>query len=267
MTMTESIGWRKLNAFVDGELDAREAADVANAAAHDTETADQISLLYSLKGGIHEAFPSAPDSLASVLAARRSRRLPTAVVAILALAIAACVMLVAGPADTPPEQPQNDLFASARALHDEWLVHEAADRVDTPPVVLAALSRFGRLPVVPDLESTGLTVGLVSVSDLAGARVLQIGYRGQHGCHLSLFVFPEERLPVAAFSISDRLERVHAWRIEDLGYLLFARGMDDSRFALIAEKVEHSTRIKAPLDERARQELAANKRDSARCKA
>jgi anti-sigma factor RsiW len=265
--MKEKNGWQKLNAYVDGELDAREAADVANAAAYDTETADQISLLYSLKGGIHEAFPPAPADLMSVLPSPRSRRLPTAVIAILAAAIAACILLVAGPADAPSPRPQDDLFAAARVLHDQWLVQEAADRVDTPPVVLAALTRFGRLPVVPDLDSTGLSIGLFSVSDLSGARLLQIGYRGQHGCHLSLFVFPAEKLPVVAFRVSDRLERVHAWRIEDLGYLLFARGMDENRFSLIAEKVEHSTRVKAPLDERARQQLAENKRKSARCEA
>ncbi len=261
-----SPDWRTLNAYVDGELGSREAAEVAHAAGHDPETAEQISLLYHVKGGVHEIFPSAPDGLVSVLP-RRRRRYPMLAAAALAAAVGAAAMMLPVPAGTPTLELRESVFDSARAMHDRWLVHEMTDAVDTPPVVLAALSRFGRLPVVPDLESTGLSVGLVKVSDLQGGRVLQIGYRGQHGCHLSLFVFAGDQLPVSGIHALDRTERAHAWRVEDLGYLLFAKGMDESRFSLISQKVEHATRVNAPLDERARQELAQNKRNSANCEA
>ena len=260
--------WRKLNAYVDAELDQRDAAEVACAAGRDPGVAEQISLLYHVKCGVHEAFSSAPPAdLASLMPPPKPR------IALKAVAAAAAVVIAAGlfafsvlRTDAPTGAGQAEFMASARALHGQWLQHELSDRVDTPPVVLAALTQFGRLPLVPDLESTGLSVALVSVADLSAGRVLQIGYRGHHGCHLSLFVVAGTSLSDAAIGDREALERSHAWQVDDMGYLLLARGMDTGRFTQIAEKVEHATRVGAPLDEEARQQLAENRLHSTSCK-
>ena len=136
-----------------------------------------------------------------------------------------------------------------------------------PTVVLAALSRFGQVPVVPDLESTELAIALVTVSNSPAGRVLQIGYRGNHGCYLSLFVFAHGGLPKSPVRVAIGNDRAYGWRVDDLGYLLFAKGMDETRLTLIADKVEQATRDHAPLDSLARQQLAENKRNSASCHA
>jgi len=125
----------------------------------------------------------------------------------------------------------------------------------------------GKRRTVPDLESTELTIGHITVSNGPAGRILQIGYRGNHGCHLSLFVLTYARLPEMRVRVAMGRERAYGWRVDDLGYLLFAEGMDESRLTLIANKVEQATRSRTPLDRQAEEQLAENKRESAPCRA
>jgi len=257
-----------LNAYVDGELTPAEVSDVARAAGDDPAVAEQIALLYKVKSGAHAAVPPAPEDLASVmpphLPARFGwRRGVAAAVLVLAVLLAGALWWSA-----PMQQPASDaVFASARALHERWLLNDKGGQVETTPVVLAAVRRFGALPVVPDLESTGLEIATVGVFHRPDKPMLQIGYRGHHGCHLSLFVVADRTLANSAGVIPQGLERTFAWQVGDLGYLLYALGMDQGRFDLIAEKVESATRTSAPLSVLDQQQLAANHLASARCKA
>jgi hypothetical protein len=263
---TEKPTWQILNAYVDGELGPKEAADVARAAGVQADVTEQISLLYKVKGGVEAAFPSAPEDLASLIPPPRRRlRRPAIAAAIVVAAAGTLAMLCLLPLGTALSPTSNEFIATARIMHDRWLTDEKANTVDRPPVVLAALRQFGRLPLIPDLESSGLSIGLVSVSGEPGRRVLQIGYRGHHGCHLSLFVFAGGQHMVAATLTNNPLERFHAWHVGDLDYSLFAKGMDKSRFELIGEKVENATRVNRPLDRNDRTELAENKRNTTRC--
>ncbi len=260
--------WSTLNAYVDGALDAGAAAAVADAAGSDDGgTAEKIALLYQLKGVSHATAPTPPGDLADLLPKRRPRWRATfaaAAVALLMVGSAIWVSLSGGGAPTLP----SDILTTARLLHSQWLsFDETKTSVAEPVVLLAALSQFRQAPVVPDLDSTELAIGLVTVADGPKGRVLQVGYRGDHGCHLSLFVFANDELPETPVEGEDGLEHAYGWRVDSLGYLLFANGMDQSRLALIADKVEHATRTHAPLDSRAREQLAENKRHSASCHA
>jgi hypothetical protein len=80
-------------------------------------------------------------------------------------------------------------------------------------------------------------------------------------------VFANEELPKSTVEVVDGLDHAYGWRVNSLGYLLFAKGMDPTRLALIADKVEQATRTHAPLDRQAREQLAENKRNSASCHA
>ena len=259
--------WTTLNAYVDGELDASAAAAVADAAGRDAAIASQIAALYKLKGVSHGLAPEPPGDLRTLVPKRRVRW-PGAVAACIAAAVvigAALWMTV--PSQRTPALPM-DLLTKARTLHAEWLAADARGTANAPPaVLLAALTKFGELPVVPDLRSTELTIDLVSVADGPSGRMLQVGYRGNHGCHLSLFALVDKRMPKAAVLVSAGDERAYGWRVGDLGYLLFAAGMDQDRLALIAANVEQATRAHAPLDAAAQQQLAENKLHSATCHA
>lgn len=262
-------GWKTLNAYVDGELSPQEAAEVACAAGANPRIADQIALLYHAKSGAHAAMPPAPDDLSSLIPSvpllRLGWRRSAAVAAGLAFA---CVLGVSMWWATLTQAPEtgSPVFASARALHQRWLQNDVTGQVETTPVVLAALTRFGHLPVVPDLESTGLEIATVGVFDeQPDVPMLQIGYRGHHGCHLSLFVVADGLLPGPTDLGATGREQTSAWQVGKLGYLLFANGMDQSRFDLIAEKVERATRTSTPLSVQDRQQLAANHQASTRC--
>ena len=230
-------------------------------------TASEIATLYKLKGVSHGAAPEPPVDLRALLPQQR-RIWPGAMAACVAAAIliGTAVWMPVPTARAPALPP--DLLAEARTLHGAWLAAEARGMADTPPaVLLAALTTFGRMPVIPDLTSTALDIDLVKVAEGPDGRMLQVGYRGNHGCHLSLFAFVDRHMPEAAVRVAAGNDRAYGWRVGDLGYLLFAVGMDEGRLALIAEKVEAATRVHAPLDAAAQAQLAENKRHSATCQA
>jgi len=260
--------WSTLSAYVDGELDADAAVAVADAAGGDDgSTAQKIALLYQLKGVSHAAAPTPSNDLGDLLPKRRPRWRATIAAAAVALLLVGSATWVSLSAMRAPTLP-SDILSTARMLHSQWLsLDEEKASAAEPVVLLAALSEFGQAPVVPDLESTELAISLVTVADGPKGRVLQVGYRGHHGCHLSLFVFANNELPKATVEVENGLDDAYGWRVDSLGYLLFAKGMDQTRLALIADKVEEATRARAPLDGQARQQLAENKRHSASCHA
>ena len=263
--------WQTLNAYVDGELDPRGAADVAKAAGEDMAVAEQIACLYQLKGVTAAAAPETPDDLAVLLPPASSRWRPVigAMAAVAVLAALVAVVAVFGPSTRlkPPTLSVATL-EQARGLHDAWLASEHADRTEAAPaVVLAALSQFEQVPVIPDLKSAQLYIERVAVEDRAGGHLLQIGYRGNHGCHLSLFVFARGDLPDQLVRRDNGPERAYGWQVDGLGYLLLAVGMDRGRFELIAEKVEAATHTRTPFDTPTRQALADSKAHSASCAA
>ncbi len=260
--------WATLNAYVDGELDADAAAAIAEATGlEDGRIAEKIAVLYQLKGLTHATRPIPERDLAELLPKRRPRWPASVAAAAVALLIAGSALWVSMSAHRTPTMP-SDVLNIARMLHTQWLSFDEAKASSAEPaVLLAALSQFGQTPIIPDLDSTELTISLVTVADGPKGRILQVGYRGNHGCHLSLFVFGNSGLPKAAVEVENGPEHAYGWRVNSLGYLLFADGMDRARLALIADKVEQATRAHAPLDSQARQELAENKRHSASCHA
>lgn len=270
--------WQTLNAYVDGALDAAAAAGVAEAAGNDPAIAAQIAGLYQLKGVSHAAFPAAPDELKAKALPRRRRRghLAGIVAALLAVAAVLAGLWLGGfwsEGERLGLRPEGgalpgDLVATARRLHGEWLASAEARADDPPATLITALSHFRQLPTVPDLESARLTVAQVRFADRDGAPVLQVGYLGHHGCHLSLFVFAAPgHLPDRMVRLDSGLERAYGWQAGRLGYMLFARGMDSAMLDLIAHKVEGQTRTHALFDGPTREALADRKRNSARCAA
>ncbi len=271
MTGLSAPTWRTLSAYVDGELDASGAAAVADAAGTEPGVAAQIGLLFQLKGATHAALMPPPVDLDVAGLLRRKRRSRT----LLPKAAAAAIVLLVITAGVGwlSLRPQHstlppDLLVTARTLHTDWLNAEAAGNAADPPATLiAALARFRQLPVIPDLESAKLTIERVSLAERPGGQVLQVGYEGTHGCHLSLFVFADAAMPSTLIQLDIGNERAYGWQVGNLGYMLFAKGMDGQRLDLIAHKVEQGTRTHAPFDGRTRQALEDSKRQSASCAA
>lgn len=259
-----SPDWTTLNAYVDGELDSHAAAAVAEAAGRNATVANDIAALYRLKGIAHDGFPEAPPDLAVPLA-RPRRRAPMVWVAAACLALAVVVTpWLLAPKPMAPKLPLDDL-ATARALHSEWLSAKAGNANDASVTLMSALSYFKQLPVIPNLASARLTITRVRLAKRDGGPVLQVGYRGVHDCHLSLFVFASAGMPKTMARVDVGLERAYGWQVNELGYMLFARGMDKAMLDLIAHKVEHETRTRAPFDDATAKLLAQRKRHSKSC--
>ncbi len=260
-----SLDWSTLNAYVDGELDPHAAAVVAEAAGNDPAVAEDIATLYRLKAIVHDGFPAAPPCLVAGLPriARRDRS-PTRIATVVAMAAMVMIAVLFGPRSAPSVLP-DDVLETARALHAEWLDARVGEPDDASPTLMAALGHFRQVPVIPDLESARLTITRVRLAEPAGAPVLQVGYRGVHDCHLSLLVFASAEMPETMARVDIGLERAYGWRVNDLGYMLFARGMDKQMLDLIAHKVEEETRTRAPFDEGTRDLISARKRQSTSC--
>ena len=256
--------WQTLNAYVDGELDPAAAGRVAEAAGSDPAVASQIAALYRLKGIAPSAVPS-PSGDAMTGVARPRRRAPLAAIGALAAAliVSAGLWSVQAPRKAPSLPPA--AMQVARDLHEKWLKTGPPDT--SAAKMLTALSDFGSMPSIPDLGGTGLTVGFVANTISRSHRILQVGYRGQHGCHLSMFVFHDIGFDRTPKEVAKGKILAYGWQARELGYLLFAEGMDRSRFDLIGREVEKTTRRGRPLDQRDQTRLAENRRESASCKA
>jgi len=183
-----------LNAYVDGDLPESVAAWVAEAAGFGAAVSASLALIYHLKGSMRSAMPRAPGGLASPIPIS-VRPTPMRYWLAAAVAVAAVVALGAlfqafrADGTTTAQMARTEIFVDeARLLHDDWLARDTDQSAKLSPATMGTLARYRRLPVVPDMESSGLKIRLVQLLHAAGERILQICYRGHHGCHLSLFV-------------------------------------------------------------------------------
>lgn len=237
--MTESeVSWQRLNAYVDGELSAREKAAVAEEIAGDPSLAHAVALLQGIKAELSE-FPG------SVPARRRGGRFALPFVPWLS---AACLALLVAGGAVVASQLTAPETSPLLAQHQEW-----ADtaRPGGAPAPAAGVAKAFFAPQLPSLEPFGLRLdraGLVSLAD--GEEALHAGYVGQRGCRISLFLLPPDSasdhlaLPAEILQASGQ---AGSWR-----YRLLAQDMDSARFALIAAALDEQLRMVAPLSEESR---------------
>jgi len=271
---TRQPDWQTLNAYVDGELSAAEAAEVARALADDRALADRVASLTRLKAKVQDmgTVQSRGEAAEITLPTPRRRHWrPAALAASLALALAIGLAASFVPwqgSDRPAWVVQ------ARASHEAWNMDE--DRPGAAPVaggvVLAALGQLGPdgylKAYLPDLSAARLTLTrLATVSLLDGrGEALQAGYRGTRGCKVSLLILADgTALPAALTRYDDRALRTYAWRTGGHGYLLVAEGMDEARLAMIAETVHSATLKHSPFDVETRTALRESRERSKRC--
>ena len=258
--------WSTLNAYVDGELDATAAAAVAAAAgSDDSATAETIALLFSSRGSAtrprRRRRVTLPDSCPSTGGAgppcrgrrggradggRRRRGSPCRFVHAHAdPAVPICSppparSTVSGCASTAPGRRQPNRWFC-------WPRYRSSDTRRSSPIWGAPSSPSARSPsptVRRDPFSRSATAAITAAAQplrVRQPRTAQRDGRGETGA-----------------------EHAYGWRVDGLGYLLFADGMDPARLALIADKVEEATRAHAPLDGRARERPAPRTGASAR---
>ncbi|MHA1600303.1 MAG: anti-sigma factor family protein [Alphaproteobacteria bacterium] len=264
MTTTRP-SWEQLNAYVDGELSAGDAAAVARDLAGDKILAEAVATLSRLKASTQEGIE--PFALAPSRPVRRPwHRMAIAASVAAGLIIAAMTSLVPWLGETAPPV----WLASAWQVHGTWAQQETA----SPPapvssgVMLVALHRFGPQTYLPDLSDARLTLShleIVKLTNMDGD-ALHIGYLGNRGCQVSLILLPGSGdLSADLVRYDQGAKRGYAWRNGRRGFLLLAEGMDEDRLTLLADTLHRATLELRPFDDDTRIALRESRERSVPC--
>ncbi len=233
--------WEKLNAYVDGELDAAGAAEVAAAIACQPSLAKRVATLSLLKATTGEIEPT-------VMVAPSRQIRPWAHACMVMVAVVALLLTTIG--NQPvllPSDAESGWISPAIAAQLAWIDGDSsADRSENVRVGFSG----GETMRVPDLSAARLKLVHVSLRPEAGkASGLFLGYEGIHGCRVGLWIgsvpasTAESAHPVKAHGLS-----AYAWRVHKMGYVLLAQGMDKQRLGLLAQSVAHITQDGDRLD-------------------
>jgi hypothetical protein len=241
------LSFELLNAYVDGELAAADAAFVARRVAEDARTARRVAALQELRAGVAGLAADVvmlPESSHAVPARAPRRRHLGALSAAAALL---AVMLGTGwwaLERHAPQQAQGDAaLAQLVERHSQW--RRSAGELRIP--VDVAVPRTTAL-----MAATGLQLVHEETLVLAdGSAVRHSGYLGANGCRLSLFELPHTRPESATgmLEVSQSDDLLTAiWQGRDRRYVMVARNMDNVRFATIASSIKAATEA-VPADE------------------
>lgn len=244
--MNAGLNWETLNAYVDGELSASEAARVADAVAQDPELARQVSLLTSLKASVAGSVPRFDLLPIDNPSPRRPRRLIYATAAtVLALGVLVGVMI----ANSGLMSPRSGI-GLAESVHTEWLhTLERKQGSEAAHLLKSNLDTLRLDAYVPDLTQVQLAFDGVRAVRARGGDGLHVGYLGPHGCQVSLVIFPGHGGLAASLHRQVRSGLpVFSWTTGESNFHLLAYGMDPVRFEQVAGVVYRLTRNRLPLD-------------------
>ena len=244
----------ELNAYVDGELSAQDDARIAEAIAREPGLADRVAALTRLKSALAETAeaPARPIVLPRSGWSRGMLAVAASVALLIMVSVATGIALF-GTEDA-------NWFDEARNIHTDWARYPAspeARKVDADSL-LVSLDRID-LPVhTPDLTSARLRLTYLEFyAETENAlAAIHLGYTGRRGCRVTLWVTAAPRtLTTALMESRDGKLRGYRWRVGRVAYALFATGMAESRFTMIAGKVYKSTREHRGFDEETRMAL------------
>lgn len=244
----------ELNAYIDGELSARDDARVAEAIAREAGLADRVAALTRLKSVLAETAeaPPRPIVLPRSVWSRGMLAVAASVVLLIMVSVATGIAMF-GTEDA-------NWFDEARAIHTDWARYPASPEAAEVDVnsLLVSLDRID-LPVqTPDLTSARLRLTFLefySESQNAPAAI-HLGYTGRRGCRVTLWITTApQTLSTALTESRDGKLRGYRWRVGRVAYAVFATGMAEARFTMIAGKVYKSTREHRGFDEETRMAL------------
>jgi anti-sigma factor RsiW len=253
-----------LNAYADGELSARENAEVANAIALDPKLAQQVATLSSLKATLASISCDQQEPLRVDLPGREKPKLSwvAAIAGFIAIAAVMATLLFKDASLLP-----NQGLELAEQAHKGWL-KEATTPVD-PSLHQASALVIDQLLIdayVPDLSKVNLTFNGVRRISSGESRGIHVGYQGPKGCMVSLVVLNN------TVGLSDELayfERdghlLYGWQVQQTGFYLLAYKMDPVRASEVARVVNRLTRHRLPLDLEAMVALNEAKIESKPC--
>jgi anti-sigma factor RsiW len=255
------VTFETLNAYVDGELDAATAAEVARAVAEDPALARQVAALSRLRLAVAESIEVPP--LAVPAPPSKSGRAAAIAAGIALVVFIAGSILVAN----FDRSPGAHWLARTWQVHHGWSVEEATAQ-PRPGLQFAQFAEAVPDAYVPDLSASRLSLVHAAIVPFTGRqRALLAGYRGTRGCKISLLVFSSPRdLGEGLSAFYEDGNEAYGWRTASLGYVILSDGMDSARFRLLAETVHKASRRHLPFDEETRIALRNSRDYSVPCK-
>jgi hypothetical protein len=244
--MTEFVTEDLLNAYVDGELSPEDDARMAQAIARDPALAARVATLSRVK--------SALAGLADEPAGRihlPGRQLSKTMLAI-AASVGLLVAFLSGMLTGIPQfgEESNRWHREAASIHAEWASGPAmpdASEVDAN-LYLASIDRLNLTRA-----KLRLTYLKLYEADPEYPAALHLGYTGRRGCQLTLWVTAAPRkLDTSLTEFREDKMRSFRWRQGKIAYALFATGMAENRFTMIAAKVHEATREMRGFDDETR---------------
>ena len=254
----------RLNAYVDGELAAEDAARMADAAADDPVLARRIATLTHLKHATAAGLAPQRPAPAERQSGRRRAWGWQGAAALLALAV---ISVTVATWLTHTELGPTDGWQSQLLQVHARMSEAPLKPVDNSAVLLAALPTLGPRAIAPDLRAAKLRVGgVMAVEPFADARAVAIGYYGTRGCRLTVLITDAATgLDASMRQLATPTTTVYGWRLDQLSYLVLASGMDSKRLATIASSVHWSSVNATRPDERVRTALRRSRDRSAPC--
>lgn len=254
--MNEFVTEELLNAYVDGELSPEDDARVAKAIARDPVLAARVATLSRVKSAL-AGLAGAPADPIHLPGRRRPRAM---------LAIAASVALLAAVMSSMLTDQlwyggdDNGWHQEAATAHADWALEPTAPdaREVDANLYLASLDRLNLPFQAPDLTSAKLRLTYLKLyeADTVFPAALHLGYTGRRGCQLTLWVTASPRtLETDLTEFREGKMRSFRWRQDKIAYALFATGMAENRFTMIADKVHEATRKMRGFDDETRMAL------------
>lgn len=280
----ETDRWRRLCAFVDGELQGREAADLARSIAENSAEARDAAMLGALKGTVAEALTPTDDRIPRVPPTPGARSgHPRISLARRMLAASILLLLVAGSGwiavqneDAAPTDATRIAPWIETALAQHAALSRAAEATPPPPPARGTAARGtavasnGFSPFIPRLDAGQLhIVRRMSFAGPSGHQGVAVHYRGDRGCKLTLAVLDD-----GASNLGETLERrdfadttLLAWRVGRVRYMLLASGMAPARLSVIARAVHDASQRHREIDHADRERIADARSRSQPCRA
>ncbi|HHZ08201.1 MAG TPA: hypothetical protein GX405_05410 [Rhizobiales bacterium] len=222
-----------LNAYVDGELDAEATRQVETCIAEDEATARQVATLVAMKRAVSGLV--AETAVVIVAPERRRPRKHAFLAAAAGLVAALAVAWGVSGASLPAPSKSQEIATLDRALarYDSWVADGAHEIGTMRPVADFDAPRLDAAGLFPAIAESDVPLG--------PRRASHVGFVGQHGCHVSLFSWPE---PAGDDALKLELTETVAianWRTHGRHFMLVARKMNSARFTTIAGAMRELT--------------------------
>ncbi|MBP5857343.1 hypothetical protein KAJ83_10015 [Marivibrio halodurans] len=274
----ETERWRRLCAFVDGELQGREAADLARSIAENPADARDAAMLGAVKGSVAEALTPMDDRIPRVPPTPGARSgHPRISLVRRMLAASILLLLVAGSGwiavqndGAPPTDAAQMPPWIETALAQHAVLSREAEAAPPPATRGTPIATDGFSPFIPRLDAGQLhIVRRMSFAGPSGHQGVAVHYRGNRGCKLTLAALDD-----GAGNLGEALERrefadttLLAWRVGRVRYMLMASGMEPARLSVIARAVHDASQRHREIDGADRERIADARRRSQPCRA